>query len=76
LEKADQPSCVEFKTYGSLDCKLLLHSKNTYYFFQPVPKVGEGTLKVLGSLSLYTLSDSEVIGVHIQRGLDRNVRIE
>lgn len=76
LEKTDQPSCVEFKTYGSLDCKLLLHSKNTYYFFQPVPKAGEGSLKVLGSLSLYTLADSDVIGVHVLRGLNRKARIE
>jgi len=76
LEKIDQPSCVEFKTYGSLDCKLLLHSKNTYYFFQPVPRVGEGTLKVLGSLSIYTLSDSDVISVHVQKSLNRNARIE
>lgn len=76
LDKIDQPSCVEFQTYGSLDCKLLLHSKGTYYFFLPVPRVGEGSLTDIGSMNLYTLSDSEVVAVHIQRGLGRNARIE
>jgi uncharacterized membrane protein YhaH (DUF805 family) len=63
-----EPSCVDSGTFGSFDCKLLLHFKNTYYFFQPVPKVG------MGSINLYILSDSDVIGVHVQRGLDRNER--
>jgi len=72
LEKTDQPPCVDHQTYGSLDCKLLLHSKGTYYFFTPVPKPDD-TLTSVGSLNLYTLADSDVTGVHILRGLARNV---
>jgi hypothetical protein len=68
--KFQGPSCVETGTFGSPDCKLLLHYKSTYYFFQPVPKDGTG------SMNLYTLSDSDLDGVHVQRGLDRNGGIE
>ena len=64
--KFEGPACVETGALGSLDCKLLLHHKNTYYFFQPVPEKGPG------SLNLYALSDSDLAGVHVQRGLDRN----
>lgn len=66
LVKTDQPSCVDYQTYGSSDCKLLLHSKGIYYFFTPVPKQG------VGSLNVYTLADSDVTGIHILRGLERN----
>jgi uncharacterized membrane protein YhaH (DUF805 family) len=68
--KDPEPSCVDFGTFGSFDCKLLLHYKNTYYFFLPVPKQGAG------SMNLYMLSDSDLVGVHVQRGLERNARIE
>lgn len=61
-----EPSCVDHESYGSMDCKLLLHLKGTYYFFQPLPANG------IGSLNLYMLSDSDIVGVHVQRGLDRN----
>jgi hypothetical protein len=73
LTKTDQPPCVDYQTYGSLDCKLLLHSKGTYYFFTPVPTPDEALVRV-GSLNLYTLADSDVTGVHILRGLERNAR--
>jgi hypothetical protein len=73
LAKTDQPSCVDYQTYGSFDCKLLLHSKGTYYFFTPVPKPDEGLTSV-GMLNVYTLADSDVTGVHILRGLERNAR--
>lgn len=61
-----EPSCVDHETYGSMDCKLLLHSKGAYYFFRPVSPAG------FGSLNLYVLSDSDIVGVHVQRGLDQN----
>jgi hypothetical protein len=64
--KNDQPACVDYQTYGSLDCKLLLHSNKTYYFFEPIPEIGEG------SLNIFAISDSDIPGVHILRGLDRN----
>src|SRR5215472_5846266 len=31
FQDPSQPSCVEFKTYGSFDCKLLMHFNSTYY---------------------------------------------
>jgi hypothetical protein len=71
LAKTDQPSCVDHETYGSADCKLLLHSKGTYYFFAPIPKSKDALLGV-GSLNVYALADSDVTGVHILRGLQRN----
>jgi uncharacterized membrane protein YhaH (DUF805 family) len=60
--------CVEVGTFGSFDCKLLLHTKSAYYFFLPVPVVGEG------SLNLYMLPDDQVVASHVLRGLDRNMR--
>lgn len=57
----DRPSCVEFETYGSMDCKLLLHINETYYFFLPVDP------NATGSMNVYTLSDSDVLGVHVQQ---------
>lgn len=65
-----QPSCVEHETYGSMDCKLLLHVKGTYYFFKPVRGPG------VGNLDLYMLSDSDLVGVHVQRGLDQNEEVK
>lgn len=65
-QKLSGPSCVDSGTFGSLDCKLLLHYKSAYYFFQPVPK------EPAGSLNLFVLSDSDLSGIHIQRGLERN----
>jgi hypothetical protein len=60
----EQPSCVASKTWGSYDCKLLLHMNDTYYFFQPTPNGGTN------NLVLYVLKDSELLGVRIQRGLE------
>jgi hypothetical protein len=64
-----EPPCVGNGAYGTMTvCKLLLHFKSTYYFFRPLPVAGEG------SLNLYVLSDSDLVGAHVQRGLDRNAR--
>ena len=68
--KDPEPSCVGHETYGSMDCKLLLHFKGSYYFFQPVPVAGAG------SINVYVLADSDLAGVHIQRGLGSNERVE
>ena len=64
-ETMDAPSCVGFENYGSMDCKLLLHLKNTYYFFQPVPQFG-----VRGNINVYVLFDTDLLGVHVQRGIE------
>lgn len=67
LGPPDQPSCVAYQTFGGMDCKLLLHSKGSYYFFRPVAKsLAEKTDK----LDLFMIPDSDVLGVHIQRGID------
>ena len=68
LAKTDQPSCVDHETYGSFDCKLLLHSKGIYYFFTPILNANEFPTKG-GNLNIYTLADSDVTGVHILRGI-------
>lgn len=60
------PSCVEWNSLGSADCKLLLHEKNAYYFFRPVASKGDDTLQV------YVLADSDLIAVYEESGLDRN----
>jgi hypothetical protein len=69
LAKTDQPPCVDYQTYGSSDCKLLLHSKGTYYFFTPIQNPEESLTKG-GNLNVYTLADSDVTGVHILRGVE------
>jgi hypothetical protein len=61
--KDPEPSCVEFETYGSMDCKLLLHFNGIYYFFEPVPDSD------VGNINVYRLFDSNVMGVHEQRAL-------
>jgi hypothetical protein len=68
--RLSEPTCVDSGAFGTLDCKLLLHQRNTYYFFQPIPG------QKAGSMNLYMLSDSDVEGVHIQRGLTRNLGVE
>ncbi len=69
LAENDQPHCVEYQTYGSSDCKLLLHTKGTYYFFTPIQNPDEPFTKG-GNLNVYTLADSDVTGVHILRGVE------
>lgn len=71
LGSPEQPSCVSYENFGGMDCKLLLHSGGLYYFFQPIKKslVGKSD-----KLDLFMIPESEVLGVHIQRGVDlRNI---
>ncbi|MGA9133442.1 MAG: hypothetical protein ACLQHT_21120 [Terracidiphilus sp.] len=69
LANDDQPPCVGYQTYGILECKLLLHSKGTYYFFTPIRNPDESLAKG-GNLNVYTLADSDVTGMHILRGIE------
>ena len=66
VENADQLSCVEHNNYGSLDCKLLLHFNNAYYYFQPL---GENSDPNTGNLNVYRIEDSDVVAVQVQRPL-------
>jgi hypothetical protein len=70
LGPPDQPSCVAYETFGAMDCKLLLHSKGVYYFFRPIAK---SLTKRTDKLDLFMIPDSDVLGVHIQRGVDLGV---
>jgi len=65
-QKVPGPPCVEHGTFGGLECKLLLHQKSNYYFFRPVPKEGGDNVDV------YALSDSDLAGVRVQRGITLN----
>jgi hypothetical protein len=67
LGPPEQPSCVAFETFGGMDCKLLLHSKGVYYFFRPIRKTPANSMD---KLDLYIIPDSDVVAVHIQRGLN------
>jgi hypothetical protein len=50
----------------------LMHSNSTDYFFQPVPAAIEAASM---NLNLYMLKDSDLNGVHVQRGLDPNRKL-
>ena len=69
-QKLSGPPCIDAATFGSFDCKLLFHYKNAYYFFEPIPKKGAG------GLNMYVLSESDLAGIHILRGLDSNRNAE
>ncbi|MGD0778854.1 MAG: hypothetical protein ABSC05_39260 [Candidatus Solibacter sp.] len=64
-----KPSCIEWNSLGSPDCKLLMHYKSTYYFFKPVSREGQD------NLLLYMLFDADLIAAHEQRGIDRNEKV-
>lgn len=63
----EYPSCVGSDTFGTSDCKLLLHTNSAYYFFPPVPR---RLVRNFDKLDLYVIPDSAVTGVHLQRGID------
>jgi hypothetical protein len=65
-------TCVGFQDFGTMDCKLLLHSKGTYYFFPPVRVDVAGKVTGTAYMNLYQVSDSDLLGVHVQQGLDLN----
>lgn len=67
-DKYPEPSCLGYLTYETVDCRLLLHSRNMYYLFKPVRLSARGTTSK-GNINLFIVPDSEVIGVHIRRGV-------
>jgi hypothetical protein len=50
------PSCI---ANGTIDCRLLLHWRSTWYVFVPLKE---------GNLHLYEVPDSQVLMTHIVRG--------
>jgi hypothetical protein len=61
------PSGVAYETFGAMDCKLLLRSKGAYIFFRPIAK---SLTDKSDKVDLYIVPDSDIVGVHIQRGID------
>ena len=67
--KDGDPSCL---TDGTMDCKLLLHAKGTYYFFQPVQADSASSGGQLNNLNVYVVADSEIVNVHVSPGCGAN----
>jgi hypothetical protein len=67
LGPPEQPSCVGYQNFGAMDCKLLLHSKGLYYFFRPIAKASADQTD---NVDLFMIPESEVLGIHVQRGVD------
>jgi hypothetical protein len=64
--KGLEPDCLG---EGTMDCKLLLHAKSTYYFFKPI-SVSDSASIHDWNLNVYMAHDSEIVAVHLQRGLE------
>jgi hypothetical protein len=47
LPKTDQPSCVDFQTYGSVDCNAIVALKKHLLFLRADPKCGGGQSECL-----------------------------
>jgi hypothetical protein len=63
--RPSEPSCV---ANGTADCKLLLHVKGAYYFFEPIAPDAETV--AFRNVNVYIVPESEVVAVHLQRGLE------
>jgi hypothetical protein len=59
------PNCL---ARGTTDCRLLLHTKGTYYFFEPLPS-RTSAFSQNGSIKLYLVPDSEIRSARLVRGL-------
>ena len=63
---AQEPNCL---AKGTTDCKLLLHAKGAYYFFEPIP--GEASQAAHGrNIRLYIVPESEVSSTQLVRGVE------
>jgi hypothetical protein len=63
-----EPSCLGYLAYDTIDCRLLLHSRNVYIFFKPI-RVSTAGRPRQGNINLFMVPDSDVLGVHIRRGV-------
>ena len=59
-----EPRCLG---EGTTDCKLLLHVGGVYYFFEPISIDAAPT--AFSNLNVYMTPESEILAVHVQRGL-------
>jgi len=63
---AQQPDCL---AKGTTDCKLLLHAKGAYYFFEPIP--GAASASAHGrNIKLYIVLESEISQTQVVRGVE------
>jgi hypothetical protein len=67
--KEDDPSCLRD---GTMDCKLLLHTKGTYYYFQPVHTDDANSAGQLSNLNVFMVAESEITNVHVSPGCGAN----
>ncbi len=67
--KDDDPGCLRD---GTMDCKLLLHTKGTYYYFQPVHTDDTSSAGQLSNLNVFMVAESEITNVHVSPGCSAN----
>jgi hypothetical protein len=60
------PNCL---AKGTTDCKLLLHTKGAYYFFEPIPSTASQFVHGR-NMKLYIVPDSEISSTQLVRGLE------
>ena len=63
---AQEPDCL---SKGTTDCKLLLHSKGAYYFFEPLTGTALPS-KQIRNVKIYVVQDSEIYAAQIVRGVE------
>ena len=67
LGPPQQPSCVAFETFGDMNCKLLLHSRDAWYFFRPIR---ESMSQKADKVDIFVILQSDILEVHLQRGIN------
>ena len=61
-----EPDCL---VRGTTDCKLLLHNKGAYYFFEPIPSAASQSAHGR-NIKLYIVPDSEISSTKLVRGVE------
>jgi hypothetical protein len=64
--KVTEPKCL---TEGTEDCKLLLHAKGAYYFFEPIPASDSQSVHGL-NLRVFIVPDTEISATYLERGVE------
>jgi hypothetical protein len=61
-----EPRCL---ARGACDCKLLLHAKGVYYFFEPVKATNPDSARGM-NVAVYIVPDAEVKSARLERGVE------
>jgi hypothetical protein len=64
--RESEPDCL---AKGTTDCKLLLHAKGAYYFFEPIPEAASKSAHGR-NIKLYIVPESEISGAQLVRGVE------